>query len=214
MKLSRWFAAVAVVGSLTLGSSAQAVTYKVSIDTSAISGTVAQLALDFIDGGPLSNSVLVTSFTTDGTLGASLSAGGVAGTLPGVVTLTDSAFFSELLTEMTLGNSLLFLFDPSASPPDPGSLPDAFTVYLLDVVTGLPLFDTTDPTSANALFQFDIDGSRLGALTPYAAPGGAVTLSVTRAPSPVPEPSVFLLLSLGLAGIYLHGRLKSRETSV
>lgn len=164
MRLTRWLAATALSGSPTLGSSAQAVAYKVSNDTSGLSGTVAQLALDFIDGGPSSNSVSVGDFATDGTLGGAVSVGGVAGTLPGAVTLTDSAFFNESLTDITLENTLSFVFTPSANSPDPGSLPDAFTAYLLDVVSGLPLFDTTDPSGASALFQFDIDGSPLGAL--------------------------------------------------
>lgn len=210
MMLTRSLAAAAFVGSLTLGSSAQAVAYKVSIDTSGLSGTVAQLALDFIDGGSPSNSMSVGDFATDGTLGGAVSVGGVVGTLPGAVTLTDSAFFNELLTDITLGNTLSIVFTASANPPDPGSLPDSFTAYLLDVVSGLPLFDTTDPSGASALFQFDIDGSPPGALTPYSVPGGQVTLAVTLAPPEVPEPGALLLVSLGLAGVYLHGRRKRR----
>ena len=41
----------------------------VTVDTSTLAGTSAQIAFDFIDGGPPSNTVTISGFTTDGTLG-------------------------------------------------------------------------------------------------------------------------------------------------
>lgn len=60
---TRWLAAAD--GSLTLGSSAQAVAYKVSMDTSGLSGTIAQLTFDLIDEGSPSNSVTIGDLATD-----------------------------------------------------------------------------------------------------------------------------------------------------
>src|SRR5690348_5894551 len=81
-----------------------AVPIQFSIDTSSLSGTSAQLAFDFIDGGPPPNTASVSGFATDGTLGAVSTVGGVVGTLPNTVTLTDSAFFNEYLQALILGS--------------------------------------------------------------------------------------------------------------
>ena len=52
-------------------------------------GTAAQIAVDFIDGGPPANTVTLAVFTTDGTLGANSTSGDVTGALPGTLTLGD-----------------------------------------------------------------------------------------------------------------------------
>jgi hypothetical protein len=62
---------------------ALAAPYHVSINTSALGISSFLMAFDLIDGGAPSNSVAVTGFTTDGTLGVATSAGGVTGGLPG-----------------------------------------------------------------------------------------------------------------------------------
>jgi hypothetical protein len=52
--------------------SAFALPYAVDVDTSLISGTSAQLVVDVISGGgPLSNTVTISDFSTTGTLGIS-----------------------------------------------------------------------------------------------------------------------------------------------
>jgi hypothetical protein len=174
-------------------------TYKVTVGTSLLSGTSAQLAFDFIDGGPPSNAITLSNFATNGTLGSNSPTGGVSGTLPGIVTLTDSSFFNEYLTNMTLGTNFSFLIDATTNGPDPSSIPDAFSLFLFNPVTGLPLFATNDPTGSNALLTLNIDGSSQGALSTYIAPSGEAVVTATPvSTSAVPEPGTVFLLVSGL----------------
>lgn len=176
----------------------------IDVNTSALSGISAQLAFDFIDGGPPAsdNTITVSNFITDGTLGLVSPTGGVSGTFPGIVTLSDPTFFNEYLTNITLGTSFSFQVDATTNGPSLGSLADAFSLTILDPTTGLPLFGTTDPTGANTLLLLNIDGSANGSLTVYTAPGNQVL--VTAAPvSSVPEPSTFLLFGCGVIGLLL-----------
>ncbi len=184
--------------------SAHAIPYKVTIDTPGLTGTAAQLALDFIDGGPPSNSVVISSFGTDGSLGTTLSIGDISGALPGQVTLGDAFFFNEHLADITLGAQLSFVFSHTVNGPDSGSVPDAFSIFLLDPFSGLPLFGTTDPTGADALLLFEIDGSQGGTLSPFTALGGEMTLSVIPGMQPVPEPSTLLLVFGGMAALVVY----------
>jgi hypothetical protein len=180
--------------------------YTVTLDSSSISGTTAQLAFDFIAGGSPANSVTVSGFSTDGILGASFPTGGVSGTLPGTITLTDSSFFNEYLTDLTLGTNISFLVDATTNAPGPNSFPDAFSFSLLDPFTVFPLFATSDPTGANTLTVLSIDGSAKGSLSAYTAPGGQAVLTATA--SAVPEPGTLLLMASGLA--FLLWRCKGR----
>ena len=165
----------------------------VSVDTSGLAGTSAQLAFDFIDGGSPANTITISGFLTDGTLGGVFPSGDVTGTLADTVVLGDSAFFSEYLTDITLGTSFSFVFGATANSPDAASAPDAFSVFLLDPGTGLPLFATADPTGSGSLVTFNIDGSPTGALSVYSG-------SVTAGPaiSGVPEPSMVWMLGVGV----------------
>jgi hypothetical protein len=196
MKKGRSLAAVAAaVCALSFGSTAEgAASYSVLIDTSAFAGMRAQLALDFIDGGPPSNTVSISGFATDGTLGSQSAVGGVSGTLPGAVLLADTAFFNEILIDITPASLVSFVFTPSANGPDFGSLPDAFSVFLLDPDSGLSLIATLDPTGADSLLQFDIDGSLGGTSAVFS---DRVTVSVTPF-FVVSEPSSLALWLTGL----------------
>src|ERR1035441_9681163 len=52
-----------------LGSPAWADTLTISVDTSGLNGSAAQIALDFIGGTSPANTVTITNFLTDGSLG-------------------------------------------------------------------------------------------------------------------------------------------------
>jgi hypothetical protein len=198
---------------LFLAGAASAVPYQVTIDTTALSGAAAQLAFDFVDGGSPANTVVISGFTTDGTLGLSSTVGGVVGTLPGSLSLTDTAFFNEYLTDITLGTSISFVFTPTQNAPDPGSLPDAFSMFLLDPTTGLSLFGTTDPTLADALFQFDIDGTAAGALSAYSVPLQLAGVTVTPVEQGVPlSGTPWLMLAGGLALLTMRTSQRRRLT--
>ena len=186
---------------------ASATALQFTLDTSSLSGTVAQLAFDFIDGdGVVNNTVIVSDFYTTGTLGNSSFSGGVTVTNPGPfpVTLTDTDFFNEFLQEITLGNSVSFTLNLTQQAPS-GLLPDSFSFFLLNSTATLPLFATTDDLdpdfSAGTLFQVDIDGSSNGVVYNFAPAdtGSAVTWTVEPVAS-VPLPSTALLLGAGLLG--------------
>lgn len=169
----------------------------ITVHTDPISGVSAQLALDVIDGGPPANTVTVSGCLTDGAVGTSVATGGVTGTLGGIVHLSDSTLFNELLTNITLNTVLLFAFDSTGNGTLSGSLPDSFSIVLLDPVTGLALFPTTDPTGSDALLQFDIGG---GGLTLFGAPGGEASIRTGVAtPAAVPEPTTLILVLTGVA---------------
>jgi hypothetical protein len=165
---------------------------QVTLDTSALAGTAAQLAFDFIEGGTPSNSVTITGFSTDGTLGGATLTGDVTGALPGTVTLSDSNFFNEYLLHIALGNSISFTFETTDNPPDdPSFPPDSFSFFLIDPTTGLSLIETSDPTGANSLLLYSI-----GVASPLRVyDSDQVTIS---AASTAPEPAPALLMLVGL----------------
>lgn len=159
--------------------------FPVTIDTSAHAGQAATLAFDLIDGDLAANTtVTISSFSTDGTLGSASSAGDVSGSLPGVVTLSDSAFFNELLQAITLGSTVSWdlTIATSATNANP---PDAFSFFLLEADGMTPLFKTTDPTGANALVVIDIGVDAEGNSIPHvfepvpaSGPGALALLAV------------------------------------
>jgi hypothetical protein len=158
-----------------------------TIDTSAYAGVDAELAFDFIDGGPPSNTVTITDFVTNGNLFVPGTTGGASGTLPGTVTLTDSSFFNEYLAQLKLGTTISFNLSETSNAPVPGSAPDEFALYLLDS-SGNPLITTGDPSGADASITLD----STGALATYN--GSQVTVSGSA-----PEPATLLMLCAGLA---------------
>ena len=188
-----------------VGGSASAVfaisIFDISLDTSSLTGTAANLAFDLIDGDGASNNVVtLTNFSTDGALGTASSLGGpVTGALPGPVTIADGSFFNELLQPITLGTTISFTLDLTENFA--GGLPDQFSFFLLDGFGFSSLYATTDLTGADALFVVDIDGTDFGALqvfTPTTAPAASLTAT------PVPEPGTLLLFATGLVGLVAY----------
>ena len=159
------------------------------------------LALNFIDGGAPDNRVDVNGFSGDGSLGTVSTQGDVVGDLSTGFRLQDSSFFNELLLSFTGGDSLSFQFEASAMAPGIGAFADAFSLYLIDLVTGATLFDTTDGSGANALFLQVVDGSDSGLLNVYAAgqaPGVQWSVQPVGTPGTVPEPSTLAAVLLAL----------------
>src|ERR1035437_8136836 len=93
----------------------------VFIDTSGLSGVTGNLAFDFTDGGPPSNSVSVQNFTSNGTLGSHSITGTVTGTLPGTITLSDTTVFNEYLAGFTFGTTISFTLTATQNAPGGGS---------------------------------------------------------------------------------------------
>lgn len=195
--------------------------YSVVVNTTPLVGTEAQIAFDFIEGGAPANTATISGFTSNGILGSFTSVGSVNGNLPGTITLADTlsfgggsfpSFFNEYLHNITLGTTLSFLLNATTNGPTGASSPDSFSFFLLNPTTNLSLVSTSDPTGANALFVLDLDGSPQGRLSVYSVSGGQAAAFVT----PVPEPSMLLLMLTGLAGLIgwshiRHGIVKESE---
>jgi hypothetical protein len=153
--LLRLFAMLSTLGVMT----ASYASVFVSIDTSSLNATPAQLAFDFVDGGSPANTVLLSAFSTDASLGTATPTGAVTGNLPGTLSFADNTFFTEYLQNLTLGSQISFRIDDSGGAADAGSFPDGFAVFLLDPATSLPLVTTSDPTGANALLLVNVGGN-------------------------------------------------------
>jgi hypothetical protein len=195
---------------LSASSPAGAVPIDVIVDTTLLSGTPATLAFDLLDGDPASNTATISDFSTDGALGTSSTSGGpVSGALPGTVTIADGSFFNEYLQDITLGSMLSFRVDlTSFSTGSP--IPDSFSFFILDASL-LPLFPTSDPTGADALFVVDIDGSPTGAIASFEATDSPPSATWLVAPAtPVPAPTTLSLLAIGLGWIASRSRYTNR----
>jgi len=172
---------------------------QITVDTLLLAGVSADLAFDLTDGGPPPNTVTISGFASNGTLGSASSNCDVTGcvtgsflSFPGVVTIGDTGFFNEYLQNIILGSFLTFSFDTTGNAADPGSSPDGFALYFLDPITGRPLFVTSDPQGGDALFHYSI-----GDANPLEVYGSdAVTVQATS--NVVPEPSAYALVIAAL----------------
>jgi hypothetical protein len=123
--------------------------------------------------------------------------------------LGDNGFlnFNELLQPITLGSSLQFKLQTSNLFNPGGLAPDSFAFFILDGAASLPLFATSDPTGAGALFAVDLTGANDG-LSVFAAPiGGPVWTVQPPASGSVPTPGALLLLMAGICSAYLSRKL-------
>ncbi|MBN8986941.1 MAG: NF038129 family PEP-CTERM protein [Rhizobiales bacterium] len=175
---------------------AKATTYTATIDTSGLFGSTVQFAWDLIGNGAQSNTVVISNFQTDGTIGPATNTGNVTGSMPGNVALSDAgSFFNEHLINLTLGNFLKFSFTPTNNFT--GVQPTGFSGLFVDPNTNFQLFPTTDPSGADVLFLLTIDGITPGGhLDVYSAVGNEVTIAVA-----VPELSTWAMIIVGFGGI-------------
>ena len=186
---------------------ARGTTIDVSLDTTALSGTTAVLAFDFIDGGQPDNSVALRAFTGDGTQASTSFTGNVTGNGPWTFSDAGGSFLNELLvTFNSMGTSLSFSFTATDHPPAPGSLPDAFSMLVLDSTGSSPLITTDDPTQADALFLFNLGQGPEG-LTVFTVDQSGFTVDASSAPIPAPEPGILALLLAGAMALFAWGRL-------
>lgn len=195
MNLTNPIRCCAVLIGVTLLGIAAANAAPVRVTLSGLGFSAGRIAFDFIDGGAPNNSVSITESSLVGGP-MDFRSGGVDGSLDSTLVLSDSAFFTEFST-LYSADVITFTFDPTDLGPSAGSLPDSFSVFLL--TPDLPLtslISTTDPTGADALLQFSIDGTADGQLNIYRdLSPSRVQIQVDM--SVVPEPAPFLLLALG-----------------
>lgn len=137
-------------------------TFHVVLDTSPLAGQSGYLAFDLVGGSPVqNNSVTISNFASNSTVGTLTLTGAASGSIvPGPGTLSDAQFFNELLQGVVFGTSSSFDID-LATNFAPAGIPDEFSFYLLDPLQDP--FTTSDPTGADALLDFVLDGSPLQA---------------------------------------------------
>jgi hypothetical protein len=178
-----------IFAGLVTSSQALGAVHLITINTTSFHGTNAELALDFIDGGPPLNNIVLSNFKTDGVLQDFSQVGSVSGALTSSLSFSDADFFSEHSQQTSLGTSISFIINDSGNAPVGSSFPDSFSVFLFDV-SGAPLVTTNDPTGSNALFRSDI--GLVDGLSVYSGANFSVSVST------IPEPSSFMLAAAGL----------------
>jgi hypothetical protein len=181
--------------------------YDVSINTASLAGTGSTLTFDFISGGGAqSNSATISDFATDGTLvSGGVNSGFVSGALPGTVTLTNGAFFNEYQQGISLGSTISFQVDLTANAPSTGSLPDAFSLFLLDSTASTSLITTNDPTGSDSLLTAQVDGSSTGVVGIFSGSSPAVAVTVTAAGGSTAAPEIDASSALSALTLLLGG---------
>lgn len=201
------------LAALLVAGHAAASAIQVTVDTSGLAGTSANLAFDLIDGSGLgddNNTLTITDFSTDGTLGtASVTHGfttNPASDLSSGASLGDSDFFNEFLQGITLGTTLSFRFDTTGILDSP--TPDEFSFYLLTADASASLVSTDDPLLTNALFTFDIGVDTVPQIFTVTDPAGGVTVRAAQVTSSVPEPGVLALSIVALFALAVPFTIK------
>jgi hypothetical protein len=189
--LLNWLASTCCLISLLASSPTFADSFSITLDTTSLSGTNAQLLFDLIDGDGISNnSLTVSNFYSDGLLASATSNGGVTGVLPSGVTINDREFFNEFAQTQILGKKLSF--DVSLSNNFVGgSVPDGFGFFIFDSSGAASL--TATNLLGDALLAADFSGQFAVNLIQASSSNPLVSIVVNT----IAEPSSWLLILVG-----------------
>ena len=184
----------------------------VNLNTSPLFGGQFSVVFDLFDGDATANNSATVSnaqFGGGGLIGSPILTGGAAGSLSGIVTLTDNAFFNEYFHYFSSGSLLSFVLDFTANFA--GGTPDSLTFLLIDNSTGFPV-PTLAPLGTDVFLAVDLNGSSAVIQTFGADPARTNLAIAAPEVSPVesvPEPSFALLAGAWLAGLALVARLRN-----
>jgi hypothetical protein len=162
----------------------------------------ARLVVTFLDGGSPANAVTITELdATRITFEDGVGSGSFSGGLPGTLTLSDAAFFSDYQLALVGDDGILSLrLDFTNRAPDEDAFADGFALYLLDP-SDQSIMPSSDPTGAQALLVLDGGASAPVLYTPN------IEFDVLQ---PVPEPAAIWLWLIGGVAVLLRAARASR----
>lgn len=186
---------------------ADPITYLATVNTSGVQGTSGFLDFDFAPGNDSQfASVKITNFFSDGSLvGAPQVSGDVTGLLSASLTIDNSTQFNDYFQGFNYGTTINFLltFGGGAvtSPNGTSTSGSTFGFGMFDSTGNNPLL-TTDPNGNTFTVALNLDGSATPSTFPSTLSGGPAAATVQA----TPEPSSFVLLLIGLAGMLVGSR--------
>ena len=199
---------LAITGAMGLNASA---VYDVTVNTTAIQGTSGYLDFQFFPGTQSDlATATVSNFATNGSLGSDTTAFGdytpANPLLPGSFTFTNDVLGDEFWQSLTFGQNISFevtLAGDAFDAPNPSNTSDtSFNISLFTDTTNFTPLLTSDPNGDLATLDI-LPG---GTVTP-AALSQVVSVAASVA---TPEPSSFVLIALGTAGMLLLARKFNR----
>ncbi|MGH7193611.1 MAG: NF038129 family PEP-CTERM protein, partial [Candidatus Saccharimonadales bacterium] len=181
---------VASISQTTFGESAGGpVTYRVSIDTTALAGTSG--FLDFqLNPGALpdaqSAGATIENFrTVGGSVGGVSTTGSVSGDLSGAAVLGNAAMLNELKQGFTFGTSVSFdvrLDGDALTLPGRGLFGSTFALRFLAADGGTPVDTTAADGAALRISVYPDGGTQLSANAPHVTAAAVNTVTVADAP--------------------------------
>jgi hypothetical protein len=172
----------------------------------------AQLYIDFIDGDGPSNSIALSSFSSDGVITLKELTGSAASTATGYE-MADTSFLNSVALSLANVTSLNFLISFSNNAPSIDGFLDSIGVYLYGDEYFNPVVPTDDPLGANALFSWFATGEGNGGLQTFSSLSSSPltwNVSFVDPQVPVSEPGMLFLLLIAMYSLFLL-RMKNQE---
>lgn len=154
--------------------------YNVRLSTAARTGQSAGLAIDFVTGASIADSLAILDFALDGKAGPIVSPGVVRykggpvkgdllnGVYPAPMTMIENgSFYNQVSVPVdSLGTSVSFAFQLPEPLQAPLGIADELSFFYLGA-DGMPAFGTLDPLGTNALFAVSVTGVSGGDLNVF-----------------------------------------------